>query len=83
MTTLNSLTRLDLEKLQAKNRDLMVEVKSQECTLKSLREKIKGFLSLGTQVDILINPKNQTVEIYRLAKVDSSSLNKRSWSIMN
>jgi Uma2 family endonuclease len=46
----------------------MVEVKSQECTLKSLRDKIKDFLSLGTQVGILINPENQTVKIYRLAQ---------------
>jgi Uma2 family endonuclease len=45
--------------------DLMVEVKSPSDNLTKLREKIQDFLNAGTQVGILINPENQTVEIYR------------------
>jgi Uma2 family endonuclease len=45
--------------------DLMVEVKSPTDTIKSLRDKIKNFLSLGTKVGILVNPEKHTVEIYR------------------
>lgn len=45
--------------------DLMVEVKSPSDTLKSLRDKIKHFLSQGTKVGILIIPEKHTVEIYR------------------
>ena len=45
--------------------DLMFEVKSPSDTLKSLRDKIQGFLSQGTKVGILINPERHRVEIYR------------------
>jgi Uma2 family endonuclease len=45
--------------------DLMVEVKSPNDSLKSLREKIQNFLSQGTKVGILINPEKHRVEIYR------------------
>ncbi len=45
--------------------DLMVEVKSPTDTIKSLRDKIRDFLSLGTKVGILVNPEKHTVEIYR------------------
>ena len=45
--------------------DLMVEVKSPNDSLKSLREKIQDFLSQGTKVGILINPEKHRVEIYR------------------
>ncbi|HAA27485.1 MAG TPA: hypothetical protein DCE56_07120 [Cyanobacteria bacterium UBA8553] len=48
--------------------DLMVEVKSPSDTIKSLRDKIKEFLSLGTNVGILVNPEKHTVEIYRSDK---------------
>ncbi|HEY9707646.1 MAG TPA: Uma2 family endonuclease [Oculatellaceae cyanobacterium] len=44
--------------------DLMIEVKSPSDTMKSLRDKIKSFLSLGTKVGILVNPEKHTVEIY-------------------
>jgi Uma2 family endonuclease len=48
--------------------DLMVEVKSPTDSLKKLREKIQEFLTVGTQIGILINPENHTLEIYRLAQ---------------
>jgi Uma2 family endonuclease len=46
--------------------DLMVEVKSPTDSLKKLREKIQEFLTVGTQIGILINPEIHTLEIYRL-----------------
>jgi Uma2 family endonuclease len=46
--------------------DLMVEVKSPTDSLKKLREKIQEFLTVGTQIGILINPEVHTLEIYRL-----------------
>ena len=45
--------------------DLMVEVKSPTDSLKKLKAKIQDFLSLGTNVGILINPETKTVKIYR------------------
>lgn len=45
--------------------DLMVEVKSPTDSVTKLREKIQQFLELGTQVGVLLNPENRTVEIYR------------------
>ena len=48
--------------------DLMVEVKSPNESLKSLRTKIEEFLALGTRVGILINPEKRIIEIYRLGQ---------------
>lgn len=48
--------------------DLMVEVKSPNDSLKSLRKKIEDFLAVGTRVGILINPEKHIVEIYRLGQ---------------
>ena len=45
--------------------DLMVEVKSPSDSLTKLREKIDGFLSLGTRVGILIHPEQRWVEVRR------------------
>ena len=45
--------------------DLMVEVKSPTDSLQTLREKVRSFLALGTQVGIVINPETHTVEVYR------------------
>jgi Uma2 family endonuclease len=45
--------------------DLMVEVKSPTDSLKTLETKILSFLSLGTQVGILLDPDERTVKIYR------------------
>ncbi|MGF1521951.1 MAG: Uma2 family endonuclease [Leptolyngbyaceae cyanobacterium] len=45
--------------------DLMVEVKSPTDSVEDLESKILEFLSLGTQVGLLIDPQTQTVTIYR------------------
>ena len=46
--------------------DLIVEVKSSTDRLKPTREKIQMFLSLGTQVGILVDPDKKILEVYRL-----------------
>lgn len=46
--------------------DLLFEVKSKTDTLEKLREKIRQFLALGTQVGVLVDPRTQTMEVYRL-----------------
>jgi Uma2 family endonuclease len=45
--------------------DLIVEVKSKTDSLDKLRQKIQEFISLGTQIGILIDPKTRTLEVYR------------------
>ncbi|BAY22675.1 hypothetical protein NIES2100_24380 [Calothrix sp. NIES-2100] len=45
--------------------DLVVEVKSKTDSLDKLRQKIQEFISLGTQIGILIDPKTRTLEVYR------------------
>ena len=45
--------------------DLMVEVKSPTDRLADLESKISEFLSLGTQIGLLIDPQQQTVTLYR------------------
>ncbi|AFZ26882.1 hypothetical protein Cylst_4826 [Cylindrospermum stagnale PCC 7417] len=45
--------------------DLVVEVRSKTDSLDKLREKIQEFISLGTQIGILINPKIRIMEVYR------------------
>jgi Uma2 family endonuclease len=45
--------------------DLMVEVKSPTDSLTKLREKIDGFLSVGTRVGLLIHPEQRWVEVRR------------------
>jgi Uma2 family endonuclease len=45
--------------------DLVVEVKSKTYSLDKLRQKIQEFISLGTQIGILIDPKTRTIEVYR------------------
>lgn len=45
--------------------DLMVEVKSPTDSVDDLEQKIANFLQQGTQVGILINPENCTVQIFR------------------
>ncbi|HEY9908867.1 MAG TPA: Uma2 family endonuclease [Thermosynechococcaceae cyanobacterium] len=46
--------------------DLMVEVKSPTDRSEKLRTKIQDFLAQGTQVGLLVNPEDRTVEIHRL-----------------
>ncbi len=48
--------------------DLMFEVKSKTDSLESLRAKIQSFLSLGTAVGGLADPRTQTMEVYRLGQ---------------
>lgn len=45
--------------------DLMVEIKSKTDRIKPLETKIQQFLSLGTQVGMLIDPDKEIVTIYR------------------
>ena len=45
--------------------DLIVEVKSPTDSLVQLREKVRSFLEVGTQVGILVDPRKRIVEIYR------------------
>ncbi len=45
--------------------DLVVEVKSKTDSTNKLREKIKEYIRLGSQIGILIIPKTKTVEVYR------------------
>jgi Uma2 family endonuclease len=45
--------------------DLMVEVKSKTDNLTKLRQKIQQFLELGTQVGVLVDPRNRTLEVHR------------------
>jgi Uma2 family endonuclease len=46
--------------------DLMVEVKSRTDKIEQLVEKIQMFLSLGTEIGILIDPDELTLTVYRL-----------------
>ncbi|MBD2089538.1 Uma2 family endonuclease [Microcoleus sp. FACHB-1515] len=45
--------------------DLIVEVKSASDSLTGLRNKIDSFLAEGTQVGILINPEQRSLEVRR------------------
>jgi Uma2 family endonuclease len=47
--------------------DLMVEIKSKTDRIKPIQEKIQSFLSLGTEVGILIDPDRLTLTVYRTA----------------
>ena len=48
--------------------DLIFEVKSKNDSLKKLREKIEEFLSLGTMVGVLVDPRQRIMEVYSLQK---------------
>jgi Uma2 family endonuclease len=45
--------------------DLVVEVKSKTDSNSKLREKIREYIALGSQIGILIDLKARTVEVYR------------------
>jgi Uma2 family endonuclease len=45
--------------------DLSFEVKSKTDSLDKLREKLRRFLVLGTQVGVLVDPRTQTLEVHR------------------
>ncbi|AFZ00231.1 Uma2 family endonuclease [Calothrix sp. PCC 6303] len=46
--------------------DFVIELRSATDNLKSLQEKMLEYQRLGVRLGLLINPKNQQVEIYRL-----------------
>ena len=45
--------------------DFVVELRSKTDSLKTLREKMEEYRANGVRLGLLINPKNQQVEIYR------------------
>ncbi|GGA07019.1 Uma2 family endonuclease [Okeania sp. KiyG1] len=45
--------------------DLTIEVRSASDNIKPLAEKLQRFIELGSQVGILVDPKNLTVTVYR------------------
>jgi Uma2 family endonuclease len=45
--------------------DLVIEVRSASDNIKPLVEKLHKFIELGSQVGILVDPKNLTVTVYR------------------
>ncbi|MFB2839676.1 Uma2 family endonuclease, partial [Floridanema evergladense] len=45
--------------------DLTVEIKSQSDRIPPLQDKIQLFLTLGSQIGILIDPDRLTLTIYR------------------
>ncbi|MBP0040290.1 MAG: Uma2 family endonuclease [Roseofilum sp. SBFL] len=46
--------------------DFVVELRSASDTLKSLQEKMQEYMDNGAKLGWLINPKNRTVEVYRV-----------------
>ncbi len=50
--------------------DLIVEVKSKTDSLEKLQAKIQEFISLGTQIGILIDPQARTIEVYRADRTE-------------
>ncbi|MDY7004684.1 MAG: Uma2 family endonuclease [Cyanobacteriota bacterium] len=45
--------------------DLIFEVKSKTDSVTKLQEKIQQFLTYGTQVGVLVDPRTRTMEVYR------------------
>ena len=45
--------------------DLIFEVKSKTDSVTKLQEKIQQFLTYGTQVAVLVDPRSRTMEVYR------------------
>ena len=45
--------------------DLTIEVRSVSDNIKPLAEKLQSFIELGSQVGILVDPKNLTLTVYR------------------
>jgi Uma2 family endonuclease len=46
--------------------DFVVELRSSSDTLKSLQEKMQEYMDNGARLGWLIDPKNRTVEVYRV-----------------
>ncbi|NER06590.1 MAG: hypothetical protein F6K17_30410 [Okeania sp. SIO3C4] len=47
---------------------LTIEVRSASDNIKPLAEKLQRFIELGSQVGILVDPKNLTVTVYRASE---------------
>lgn len=45
--------------------DVAIELRSQSDRMKPLQDKLQAYIANGTQLALLINPKEKTVEIYR------------------
>jgi Uma2 family endonuclease len=45
--------------------DFVIELRSSTDSLTTLREKMEEYRSNGVRLGLLVNPKNQQVEIYR------------------
>ena len=61
----NNLTTEEQEEFPPICPDFVVELRSASDSLKSLQEKMEQYIDNGTRLGWLINPKQQTVEIYR------------------
>jgi len=48
--------------------DLTIEVRSASDNIKPLVEKLQKFIELGSEVGILVDPKNLTVTVYRASE---------------
>jgi Uma2 family endonuclease len=48
--------------------DFVIELRSATDNLKPLQEKMKEYQRLGVKLGLLVDPKNQQVEIYRLGQ---------------
>ncbi|MDY7008205.1 MAG: Uma2 family endonuclease [Cyanobacteriota bacterium] len=48
--------------------DLTIEVRSASDNIKPLTEKLQRFIELGSQVGILVDPKNLTLTVYRASE---------------
>jgi Uma2 family endonuclease len=48
--------------------DFVVELRSSSDSLKKLREKMQEYINNGVRLGWLLDPKNKTVEIFRLGK---------------
>ncbi|MBD0264903.1 MAG: Uma2 family endonuclease, partial [Tolypothrix sp. Co-bin9] len=48
--------------------DFVVELRSSSDSLKKLREKMREYIDNGVRLGWLLDPKNKTVEIFRLEK---------------
>ena len=64
----NSLSREQQTKFPPICPDFVIELRSESDRLKPLQEKMQEYLDSGLQLGWLINPHDQTVEIYRLGQ---------------
>lgn len=65
LETWNQLTPDQKKKFPPLCPDFVIELRSESDRLKSLQQKMQEYLASGLQLGWLINPQDQTVEIYR------------------